>query len=55
MRLRLIFDSVIFITVLAVATSPHLTPVSVILALAGMGYLIIEGRAIEREMEEWDG
>ena len=51
MRIRLLIDSVLTMTALAIMSSPTQTVVSVIVMLGILGFLVMESRAVVKEME----
>lgn len=53
MRIRLLIDSILTITTLAIMSSPTQTAVSVIVLFGILGFLVVESRAVVKELEEW--
>lgn len=53
MKLRLFLDSALITIALAIASSPTQTAISVIIMLGILGFLVVESRAVVKEIEEW--
>lgn len=53
MRIRLLIDSLLTITALAIMSSPAPSVPSLIMCMGILGFLVMESRAVVKEMEEW--
>ena len=53
MRLRLFVDSALITVALAIMSSPTQTVVSVIVMLEILAWMVLESRAVVKELEEW--
>lgn len=53
MKLRLLIDSVLTMTALAIMSSPAPSVPALIVCFGILGYLVLESRAVLMEIEEW--
>ena len=53
MKLRLLIDSTLLMTALAIASSPTQTAVSVIVMLGILAWMVLESRMFLMDLEEW--
>lgn len=53
MKLRLLIDSALITIVLAIASSPTQTVISVIVMLGILAWMVLESRAFLMDLEEW--
>ena len=53
MRLRLFVDSVLITVALAIMSSPAPSVPAVIICFGILGFLVVESRAVVKELEEW--
>ena len=53
MRIRLLIDSILTMTALAIMSSPAPTFPSLIVCFGILGFLVMESRAVVKEMEDW--
>ena len=53
MKLRLLIDSILTITALAIMSSPAPTFPATVICLGILGFLVVESRAVVKEMEKW--
>lgn len=53
MKIRLLIDSILTMTALAIMSSPTQTVISVIVMLGILAWMVLESRAVVKELEEW--
>ena len=53
MKLRLLIDSILTMTALAIMSSPTQTVISVIVMLGILAWMVLESRAFLMDLEEW--
>ena len=53
MKLRLLIDSVLSMTVFAIMSSPAPTFQALIICFGILGFLVMESKAVVKELEEW--
>lgn len=53
MRIRLLIDSILTMTALAIMSSPAPTFPSPIICFGILGFLVVESKAVVKELEEW--
>ena len=53
MRIRLLIDSVLTMVALAIMSSPAPTFPALIICFGILGFLVVESRAVVKEMEKW--
>ena len=53
MRIRLLIDSILTMTALAIMSSPAPSVTALIVCFGILGFLVVESRAVGKELEEW--
>lgn len=53
MKIRLLIDSVLLTVALAIMSSPAPTFPALIICFGILGFLVVESRAVVKEMEKW--
>ena len=53
MKLRLLIDSVLTMTALAIMSSPTPSVPALIICFGILGFLVVESRTVVKELEEW--
>ena len=53
MKLRLLIDSILTMTALAIMSSPAPSVPALIICFGILGVLVMESRAVVKELEEW--
>ena len=53
MRIRLLIDSILTMTALAIMSSPVPSVPALIICFGILGFLVMESRTVVKEMEEW--
>ena len=53
MKLRLLIDSILTMTALAIMSSPAPSVPALIICFGILGFLVMESRAAVKELEEW--
>lgn len=53
MKLRLLIDSILTMTALAIMSSPAPSVPASVICLGILGFLVAESRAVVKEIEEW--
>jgi len=52
-RIRLLIDSILTMTALAIMSSPAPSGPALIICFGILGFLVAESRAVVKELEEW--
>jgi hypothetical protein len=52
-KIRLLIDSILTMTALAIMSSPAPTFPAAVICLGILGFLVVESRAVVKELEEW--
>jgi hypothetical protein len=52
-KIRLLIDSILTITALAIMSSPAPSVPALIVCFVILGFLVVESRAVVKELEEW--
>ena len=53
MRIRLLIDSILTMTALAIMSSPAPSASALIICFGILGFLVVESRVVVKELEEW--
>ena len=53
MKIRLLIDSILTMTALAIMSSPAPSIPALIICFGILGFLVVESRAVVKELEEW--
>ena len=53
MRIRLLIDSILTMTALAIMSSPAPSVPALIICFGILGFLVVDSRAVVKELEEW--
>lgn len=53
MKIRLLIDSVLLTVALAIMSSPAPSVPALIICFGILGFLVVESRAVVKELEEW--
>ena len=54
MKIRLLIDSILTMTALAIMSSPAPSVPALIICFGILGYLVLESRIVVMDMEEWE-
>ena len=53
MKIRLLIDSILTMTALAIMSSPAPSVPALIICFCILGFLVVDSRAVVKELEEW--